>query len=527
MRKHFVMVAAALLALLAVDRSIVPAVTAASEATGTRLHFIGTEKLFADPGAAKLKEAWQKPGALALRISVLDRCARLPFAAASNVIAKGSPDQAQSFRPLLDDLWLNEFYLDAPAAGGITVAVQLPEVRAAAWDANLRQAVSAWKLGAVEPLKANGFDGWQAGAKGKAASIRAGRAGSWFLVSAGVARTDVEDGIVAAIKASGRPAAGTGAWMDGVLNLASLAKAVPVLAGFQNLPVAHFSLSNRADFVRTLAKLDFPKPHQWKPEPWKMPTNVIHDPLVSFVAARGIGPILGGVQDIRQLGLNPMPNQVCGWGLGGLPFQFFYTLPTRDTSNQIQKVEPKLNSLIFGRNPQMQGRLSWETNHLGLFWQGLPMAAPKLRPLGPGNEFLFLQMFPLAGSRTPAPKELFDQLSRDNLVYYDWELTKERMPHWRQFYQLAEIATRRMLTPTNVPANRFITDVAPLLGECATEIVATSPTQMTLSRKSTMGLSAVELVTLSRWLESTAFPDFGVFLPAPATKHPAPRKPGK
>jgi hypothetical protein len=521
------MVAAAFMALITVNTRVAAAASTASEATGTRLHFIGTEKLFADPGAAKLKEAWQKFGTVALRNAVLDRCARLPFAAASNVVAKGSTDQGPTFRPLLDDLLQNEFYLDAPAAGGITVAVQLPEARAKAWDANLRQAVGAWKLGAAEPLKANGFDGWQAGAKGKPASIRAGRAGSWFLVSAGVARTDVEDGLVAAIKADGRPATGTGAWLDGVLNVASLAKALPALGGFQNLPVAHFSLSNRADFVRTLAKLDFSKPHQWKPEPWRMPTNFIHDPLVSFVAARGIEPVLSGVPEIRQLGWNPTPNQLCGWGLGGLPFQFFYTLPSRDISNQMHKVEPKLNSLIFGRNPHLQGRLAWETNHLGLFWQGLPMASPKMRPLGAGSEFLALQMFPLAGSRTPAPKELFDQLSRDNLVYYDWELTKERMPHWRQFYQLAEIATRRMLSPTNVAANRFVVDIAPLLDECATEIVATSPTQMTLTRKSTVGLSAVELITLSRWLESTAFPEFGIFLPAPAAKRPAPRQPGK
>ena len=47
---------------------------------------------------------------------------------------------------------------------------------------------------------------------------------------------------------------------------------------------------------------------------------------------------------------------------------------------------------------------------------------------------------------------------------------------------------------------------------------ATSPTQMTLVRKSSTGLTAFELTTLGRWLESDRFPALGVFPPTFARK---------
>ena len=61
------------------------------------------------------------------------------------------------------------------------------------------------------------------------------------------------------------------------------------------------------------------------------------------------------------------------------------------------------------------------------------------------------------------------------------------------------------------------------LGEAVTELRSTSPTQMTLVRKSHSGLTALELVSLSRWIESTNFPAFGVFPPSLPVVRPAKR----
>jgi hypothetical protein len=123
-----------------------------------------------------------------------------------------------------------------------------------------------------------------------------------------------------------------------------------------------------------------------------------------------------------------------------------------------------------------------------------------------------LEFFPIVKTKQPLPQELFEQFSgRDDVVMYDWESTQYRMSTWRQMYQLAELATRRRLTPTNAPSQRWQTEAMSRLKDCVTEVRVTSPTQMTLVRKSTIGFTAFELVTLSRWIESTSFPGFGVF----------------
>ena len=64
-------------------------------------------------------------------------------------------------------------------------------------------------------------------------------------------------------------------------------------------------------------------------------------------------------------------------------------------------------------------------------------------------------------------------------------------------YQIAEIGAHRQLSPTNLASQRWQTEVASHLGDSATELRATSPSQMTLVRKSSIGLTAFELVTIA------------------------------
>ena len=129
-----------------------------------------------------------------------------------------------------------------------------------------------------------------------------------------------------------------------------------------------------------------------------------------------------------------------------------------------------------------------------------------------------------------APAELYQAfVGRDELVAFDFEITQFRIPHWRQMYQLAELVSRRPLTATNTPFQQWLLEITPLfdrapqLGEAVTELRSTSPTQMTLVRKSFTGLTAGELITLGRWIESTNFPAFGVFLPQPSKRLPGMR----
>jgi len=476
-----------------------------------RAHFIGSEQLLKDKEVGKLKEVWNLKASSALREETLARFSRLPFLWLSNSLPQNSLDQPLLFRPILDDALAHESFVEWRASA-FALAARLPAARAQKWDANLRGVISIWKLGTPANFTTNGVRGWELSRAG-APSVRFTRDGDWVALIVGHGAAGVESNVLARVKQFAKP---SGAWLEGDANLAEFKERLPWLKSFSNLPAAHFSLSNRADFVRTLVQLDFPKAHQWKPEPWLIPTNVIWDPLTDFTAARGIARVLDEVPLIHNSGWNPVPNQFCGWGSRNLPFQVFYAAPSRNVNAQLKRAEPKLRAEIsrFGGS-NLVGDLGWDSNKVELLWRGLPLATPGLVPVKDGSEeFVVLQFFPLMRSKERPPQELFAQIAgRDDLVLYDWESTEFRLPHWRQMYQLAEIATRRSLTPTNTPAQRWQFDVPSLLGDTVTELRATSPKQMTLVRKSSIGLTAFEMVTLSRWIESTNFPAFGVFPP--------------
>jgi hypothetical protein len=469
-----------------------------------RTHFVGSAQLFASPDGKKLKEVWTTPGANALRDKFLDRLSGL----AGDAFNAPNADTRALFRPLLDDLLARESYTDFRSTPEMVVAVRLPEARAKAWDTALRQAVTAWKLGAPTPVNADGLSGWQVKRAQASQVLRVGRVGEWTVVAAGPEKLSVTAALIPKITAQ----TGRGAWLEGDLNVAHMRAWLPELNNFQNLPLAHFSFSNRTDsFVRTMVTLDYPKAHGWKPEPWRIPTNSMFDPLCSFTAVRGIAPVLQGISELRRMNVS-LPSQFAGWALRKIPFQFNYAFPSANPTNDLKAAMPKLEAW-YRSHTNFVGTVTRDSNRNDIAWTGLPLAVPHIGPLRASPGFLGFDMFPLAATRTPAPKELFQQLSRENLVMFDWEITEDRLAHWRQYYQIAEIATHRRISPTNFASARFLLDAERQLGECVTEATATSPTQITVVRKSHAGLSAFELTTLARWIDSTSFPRFGVFVP--------------
>ncbi len=496
-----------------------------------RAHFVGTEQLFAAPESAAFKEIWNVKSTAALRQEALTRFALLPSFWLGDALPKGASTHTNLFRPLLEDMLVRECYIECTAQPDFLLAIKVPDARARVWQTNLWQALASWKLGAPIAAKLDGATGFESKRTGTPAVFRCMRAGEWVVVSASSGTFAREAEMLAAIKSNGRPAKPTGAWLDGDANLARFDGWLPILANFENLPIAHFSVSNRADFVRTYATLDFAKPHGWKSEPWQIPSNQIHEPLISFLAVRGIAPIIESFKPVRDLGLKPTPNQVIAWGYNTLPFQFNYAAPLPGATNQLKKALPKIEEAVMGpEHKRYVGDIGWETNRHQIVWRGLPLAIPQFGGLrDSGHEFLTMGLFPTFRSTNKPPAELYQALSgRDELVAFDFELTQFRIPHWRQLYQLTEIASRLAFASTNAPFQRWLLDATPKLGESVTEIRVTSPTQMTLVRKSSMGLTAGELTTLGRWLEATNFPAFGVHSAQPpkrtAQRNAAPGK---
>ena len=159
----------------------------------------------------------------------------------------------------------------------------------------------------------------------------------------------------------------------------------------------------------------------------------------------------------------------------------------------------------------------------------MPLATPQIAALkakdGSGEYFVG-NLFPSAGGTNRPPPELFAQVeNRHDLVYYDWELTEQRLRQWRPIYQLVDMVTDRAFVPTNAPSQRWLVTMAPLLGNTVTEIAATSPTELTLVRKSHCGFTGFELVSFARWLDSPKFPTLNLLGKPKPVKPPRQAKP--
>ena len=128
----------------------------------------------------------------------------------------------------------------------------------------------------------------------------------------------------------------------------------------------------------------------------------------------------------------------------------------------------------------------------------------------------------------PPPADLLSQLDANpKLICYDWEITQARLSHWRNLDQLARIIAGTTLVASNALGQHWLQVIGPKLGNTVTEITADSPSEWSLVRKSHIGFTGVELVALTRWLESSAFPKLTIELPpdrtlASAAKPPPP-----
>jgi hypothetical protein len=72
--------------------------------------------------------------------------------------------------------------------------------------------------------------------------------------------------------------------------------------------------------------------------------------------------------------------------------------------------------------------------------------------------------------------------------------------------QLFRIILRRDQLPSDGNALIWLKACGPMLGSSATTVTKTSPTELSLVRTSTIGLTGVELHVLADWLESSHFP---------------------
>lgn len=503
-----------------------------------RYHYSGRAGLPAGTNAARFKEIEALPSTAALRADIAQKlsAALLPFWRES--LPAGVTDQSPLLKPLVEDLLAAEAFVEVqgtPGKADLVVAVSLAEDRAQLWDRNLRQLATAWRMGTQKDLTAEGFKGWEVRKSPAPDVLQVYRAGRWTLVGLGHGTLAQLPALLAEAKKSGRPVPVLSNQIyDVAADLPAMRAWFPILSQWP-LPPVLANVSGRGDGLRTEVRFQYSGRIPWTFEPWKIPTNIVSEPLTSFTVGQGLAPFLKQAKAFTELGLDGLPNQFTAWGLHNEQCRMHFAVPVPKATNAMQQLSLGVPRVMLSSFTNLQGKFLFGTNkHELLLAGGLPWITPWLAPVANGrDQYVVGGLFPMSPTHTPVPDDLFAQIrGRTNLVYYDWEITEHRLNHGKQFYQLASLINRRRTPSTNTASKRWLVDIGPKLGNTATEITQTGPQELVLVRRSHVGFTGFELATLSLWLDTPGFPfEFGLpgpmpsLKPRPATNSPAARGP--
>jgi hypothetical protein len=292
------------------------------------------------------------------------------------------------------------------------LAVKLTEPRAAEWNTNLAQVLGAWKFGSPAPVSGKGYSGWAIKRSGYPRQLQLVRAGQWTLFTFGSDQLATAQSWLTTA-AEGKPPATLK--KDVLLtvkgDLPRLGQWITPLKSAQ-LPPVDLVVTGTGEYLRTEAHWRFTQALPIKIEAWRVPTNMINDPIISFSVGQGIAPVLAQNKEIAGLGWKALPNQFCLWSQSQVPWQTYMSLPVPSATNTINGIAPKFPELVFKALGESLGDITWSSNKAELRWGGLPFIIPFLRPARSGNQdYMYFGLFPPLMRTNPPPPELYAQLS--------------------------------------------------------------------------------------------------------------------
>lgn len=482
---------------------------------------------------------------------------RLPSAAANQVPGMTNPPpsaNAQSpvsallsiinyqlstnrFRPLLDDLVNEESFLEVRQAanqpGTLALAIRVNADRAVLWRTNLAAVLES--LTGARPTVTT--DGWVAQVQ-RPEPVVSGRSsvvsnqwavaltssGEWTILALGPSAASNQlstlnpqlstelrlDPTTRQLHpAPAKPAASF--WLEANCDLRRVASALSLGSIVpEDLPAVVLAVTGNGKDVLTSGRLTLPKPLPVDMESWNIPTNLVHDPLNSFTAIRGIQPWLSSLRAWNDLHVGAPPNQLFFWAQPAtIPFMSYCAAPLPAASNWVSAVAERLQRDC---NPWITnhtyGHLEWSTNFNGLAWPGVPFMVPFLSSASDaGSGFAYGGLFAHPFTNRPPPGPLFQQIIvYTNLLYYDWELSALRVDQWLHIGQLSRLLFGKANLPPDSPSMAWLNAAKTNLANCVTAVGQTGPAQLSFTRASTAGLTALEIHLLADWLESPQFP---------------------
>lgn len=513
-----------------------------------RFHFLGTTRLASDTNAATWVDMAQLPASQTLWNQTRQKLAAAPYQLFQHRIAPTTNEHRALFQEFIADLLRAESFAevagDTNRLAEAVLALRLPADRAAFWQTNLLTVIEDWTGQRGESLPPDGH-GWQVKKHHEPNRIRFARAGDWTLLAVGNDPLPLLEQHLQNLKQTGRPlSVRDDSWLELTLDYTALAPAwssafrrprpapstpEPPEGGtpnFQPPSTATLSLSGRDANLRLRGELAFREPVPWRPEPWQIPTNLIHDPIIGFTAARGLSPLFDTLSKHLGYKLDAFPNQQFVWAGAHFPFQALAAAPVDHAPQLFYQLAPQLmaryHSLLQSANA---GYFVYATNAAGqvaLRWTDIP---PFVTPFfstaqDSGMEFLVAGIHPnWSSDASPALAVIYQYLeTRTNLVYYDWEITGPRVYSWRAIINIFRHFFEKPRLQPDTASIVWINSVSNRLGNTVTEITQTDVRKLALVRQGPIAVTSLELMLLAYWLESPGFPLNGYALPARASR---------
>jgi hypothetical protein len=490
--------------LVCVSASRAPA-AASEDSNILRLHWLGLNQINTDTNSVQFMKVWELPQSKTLVSQTLDKLSRWPGHGATN-------ETSARLRPLLDDLISSEFYLEIPKANNppssilhspLLLALRLPADRIHVWQANLAA------LGRPEQITISHRDSWTLVGFGldkeisqtKFATKRFGpdRGGSTnFWLEA-----DVNPSILTALLSS-LSAGGAGRGEADVFSTFNFQ-----LSTFNHV---HLTATGENGNVRTHATIDLARPLTAPLPAWEIPTNLIHAPLTSFTAARGFAEWLSALPAWQKLQFIVPPDQAFIWAQvqAGGPFVTYFAAPLPGASIQLAHLAgylvPKADPWLATNG---QSSFQWQTNTSTLLWNDAFLVTPSLKSIRLNqHDYVLGGLIPFrAGNPNPMPHEMLQAvLDTPGLMYYQTELTGDRIEDDLFIGQALRLTFHRPQMPAKAAGTLWLKNLEPLLAGSTTGVTQTGPQQLTFTRTSSIGLTALELHLLADWLESPQFP---------------------
>jgi hypothetical protein len=222
--------------------------------------------------------------------------------------------------------------------------------------------------------------------------------------------------------------------------------------------------------------------------------------------------LLERLPGLKMITGDSRPSQVFIWGNPSSPtvpevrvYGAFVGLdPQKRFEEIVNALEPVFN--VAESNSVYEGSIKVEPTLPRISLNGFPLLTPPTVLVITNDVAPYLLVGaarPVLSSNRP-PAELLQQVERPGVVYYQWEITGETLRNLTALDQVRDmLARQRAFIRSGVL--RWVQAVAALTElNSVTEASITGDREVTVTRKAPVGLTALELVAVARWLGEDA-----------------------